>query len=253
MMLMPKDGFKKKGSLSPRTKLPQIVGESRTIEEGDYPQGNSPIAAQRGFDAHGGAYENDFDDGAQSDGGSQGRRRVAADSPRDSPRELQLGARTDGRAWEDGDVQSEDRDPMAQGFRELRILAQLARKKAGTQEFDKEMSALEVKIKRVHVHASGEYAMVQRQLKAQKRSNASLQQSLKGAKNTVNQTVSQAFDDVTLLTQKLKTVEEQFSQVRVDKEHIEKGFRSELAAVQAKNTSLQAQILKSALYGAFTW
>ena len=93
----------------------------------------------------------------------------------------------------------------------------------------------------------GNYATFEKvrkeQLKAQKRSNASLQQSLKGAKNTVNQTVSQAFDDVTLLTQKLKTVEEQFSQVRVDKEHIEKGFRSELAAVQAKNTALQKNLL----------
>ena len=47
---------------------------------------------------------------------------------------------------------------------------------------------------------------------------------------------------MTLLTQKLKSVEEQFSQVRVDKEHIEKGFRSELAAVQAKNSALQKSL-----------
>jgi archaellum component FlaC len=47
---------------------------------------------------------------------------------------------------------------------------------------------------------------------------------------------------VTLLTQKLKSVEEQFSQVRVDKEHIETGFRSELAAVQAKNNTLQKNL-----------
>lgn len=71
-----------------------------------------------------------------------------------------------------------------QGFRELRILAQVARKKAGTKEFESEMNLLEVKMKRLHAHASGEYAMVQRQLKAQKKTNSALQQSLKGAKST---------------------------------------------------------------------
>ena len=172
---------KKPESLSPRTKLPQIVSESCGIQEGDYPQGSSPIANNRG------AYEDDFDDGAHSDGGGQGSRRVAADEPR----ELQLTSRADGRAWEDGEVQ-EEKDPLAQGFRELRILAQVVRKKAGTQEFDKEMSALELKIKRVHAHASNQYASAQLALKAQKKSNAALQQSLKGAKTTVNQTVSQA-------------------------------------------------------------
>ena len=180
------DSAKKPESLSPpgpqgRTKLPQIVGESRGIQEGDYPQGSSPIASNRG------AYEDDFDDGAHSDGGGQDSRRVAADEPR----ELQLTSRSDGRAWEDGEVQQEG-DPLAQGFRELRILAQVVRKKAGTQEFDKEMSALELKIKRVHAHASSQCASAQLALKAQKKSNAALQQSLKGAKTTVNQTVSQA-------------------------------------------------------------
>lgn len=180
------DSAKKPESLSPpgpqgRTKLPQIVGESRGIQEGEYPQGSSPIASNRG------AYEDDFDDGAHSDGGGQDSRRVAADEPR----ELQLTSRSDGRAWEDGEVQQEG-DPLAQGFRELRILAQVVRKKAGTQEFDKEMSALELKIKRVHAHASSQCASAQLALKAQKKSNAALQQSLKGAKTTVNQTVSQA-------------------------------------------------------------
>ena len=236
MMIMPRENARARSqshpaSLSPRTKLPQIVGESRGIQEGEYPHGSSPIANNRG------AYEDD-DDGAHSDGGGQDSRRGTVDEPR----ELQLTSRADGRAWEDGEVQ-EEKDPLAQGFRELRILAQVVRKKAGTQEFDKEMSALELKIKRVNAHASSQYASVQLALKVQKKSNAALQQSLKGAKTTVNQTVSQAFDDVTLLTQKLKSVEEQFSQVRVDKEHIEKGFRSELAAVLAKNSALQKNLL----------
>ena len=241
MLFMGKESPRRSTKQAPRTRLPQIVGESRVIEEGDYPQG-SPLASNRGFDPDG-AYEDDFDDGAQSDDGS-GRRHVPDG---DAQRDLRLDSRA-GRAWEDGDVQ-EEKDPMAQGFRELRILAQIARKKAGTtsKEFESEMNALEVKMKRLHLHAAGEYSSLQRQLKAQKKSNLALQQSLKSSKNTVNQTVSQAFEDVTLLTQKLKSVEENFSQVRVDKEHIEKGFRSELAAVQAKNNSLQKNLLSCKL------
>jgi len=229
MMIMGKEDPRRSRSIkeSPRTRLPQIVGESRAVEEGDYVQ-DSPLA-QRGGPDPDGAYEDDFDDGGEQD--------------------LRLDSRADGRAWEDGADAPEEKDPLAQGFRELRVLSQIARKKAGaaSKDFESDMNALEVKMKRLHLHASGEYTALQRQLKAQKKSNLALQQALKSSKNTVNQTVTQAFEDVTLLTQKLKSVEENFSQVRVDKEHIEKGFRSELAAVQAKNNSLQKNLLSCKL------
>jgi len=228
---------KKRAAVSPRTRLPHI-GKEHVIEEGGY-QGDSPIV-QRSFDPDG-AYENDFDEGTQSDDG--GRQQVRDPG---NPRANRLNSRADGRAWEDGDVQ-EEKDPMAAGFRELRILSQLARKKAGSKDFESEMTALEVKMKRLQTFAAGEYNVVKRELKAQKISNKSLQQSLKSAHQTVNQTMSQALEDVTLLTQKLKSVEENFSQVRVDKDHIEKGFRSELAAVQAKNASLQKNLLSCKL------
>ena len=234
MMFMPKESPRRRkisGPSSPRTRLPKIVGDARETEEGGYQ--DSPTGT-RTFDPNG-AYDDDFEDGVHSDDGGTGGRGG-------STRDLELSS----RAWEDGDAQ-EDKDPLEPGFRELRILAQAARKKAGTKEFEKEMNALEVKMKRLQVHAAGEYATVHRQLKAQKKSNASLQQALKGAKLTVDQTVTQAYEDVTLLTQKLKTVEADFSQVRVDKEHIEKGFRSELAAVQAKNSSLQKNLLSCKL------
>lgn len=242
MMIVGKEGFarKKPGGLSPRTKLPQIVGESRVIEEGGYQQGNSPISNQPSYDD--GGYDNNFDDGMQSD---EGRRRVR-DSDADDPRELTLDSRTDARAWEDGDAK-EEKDPIVQGFREMLVLAQIARKKAGTKDFEAEMDALEKKLKRAQTHTSGVYLMVQHQLKTERKKNEALQQSLKGAKNTMNQTVTQALDDVTLLTQKLKSVEEAFARTRVDKEHIEKGFRSEMAAVMAKNSSLQKNLLSCKL------
>ena len=170
MMFMPKESPRRKkasGPSSPRTRLPRIVGDARETEEGGYHQ-DSPVAT-RSFDPNG-AYEDDFDDGAHSDGGASGRRDG-------STRDLELSS----RAWEDGDVQ-EDKDPLEQGFRELRILTQAARKKAGTKDFEKEMNALEVKMKRLQVHAAGEYATVHRQLRAQKKANASLQQALKAAK-----------------------------------------------------------------------
>ena len=222
---------RKPGGHTPRTKLPHVVGSERVVEEGGYAQ-DSPLAAAKPFDL-----DTDYGNGLQ-DG-------THSDADQGEP-ELQLGSRADGRAWEGGDA-SDDKDPLAQGFRELRILAQVVRKKAGTKDFESEMNALEVKLKRVHAHAGGELAAVLRQQKTLKKANASLQEALKGAKQTVNQTVSQAFDDVSLLTAKLKSLEESLSQARIDKEHIEKGFRSELAAVQAKNSSLQKHLLSCKL------
>jgi len=242
MLLMSKDSSprKKRAAVSPRTRLPHI-GKEHVIEEGSY-QGDSPIV-QRSFDPDG-AYENDFDEGTQSDDG--GRQRVRNPGNPRANNEMGLNSRADGRAWEDGDMQ-EEKDPMAAGFRELRILSQLVRKKASSKDFESEMTAFEVKMKRLQTFAVGEYNVVKRELKAQKISNKSLQQSLKSAHQTVNQTMSQALEDVTLLTQKLRSVEENFSQVRVDKDHIEKGFRSELGAVQAKNSSLQKNLLSCKL------
>ena len=47
-------------------------------------------------------------------------------------------------------------------------------------------------------------------------------------------TMQQAAGDVTALTQKLQDVEDKFAQCRVDKEHLERSFASEIEVLGKK-------------------
>jgi len=118
----------------------------------------------------------------------------------------------------------------------------MSKKDPGSQEFKTEQKALETRIKRLESQVMSDRAALVRRGKADKGYTTQMQQNLKVARDNMQATMQQAADDVIVLTQKLQDVEEKFAQCRVDKEHLERSFTSEVEVLRKKNIDTEQRL-----------
>jgi len=151
-------------------------------------------------------------------------------------------SRVDGRAWEDSDYDN-PKDPILNGFREVRLQVQVMQKKdPGTKEFKAEQKALETRLKRLESQVMSDRQALMRRSKSAKTDTTSLQNNLKMARDNMHATMQQAADDVVALTQKLQDVEDKYAQCRVDKDHLERSFASEMDVLRKKNADTEQRL-----------
>lgn len=153
-------------------------------------------------------------------------------------------SRADGRAWEDSDYDN-PKDPILNAFREVRLQVQVMQKKSlepGSKELKTEQKALETRLKRLESQVMSDRQALMRRSKSAKTDTASLQNNLKTARDNMHATMQQAADDVVALTQKLQDVEDKFAQCRVDKDHLERSFASEMDVLRKKNADTEQRL-----------
>ena len=151
-------------------------------------------------------------------------------------------SRADGRAWEDSDYDN-PKDPILNAFREVRLHVQVMQKKdPGSKEYKTEQKALETRLKRLESQVMSDRQALMRRSKSAKTDTASLQNNLKMARDNMHATMQQAADDVVALTQKLQDVEDKYAQCRVDKDHLERSFASEMDVLRKKNADTEQRL-----------
>ena len=141
-------------------------------------------------------------------------------------------SRADGRAWEDSTYDN-PKDPILNAFREMRLDLQVLVTKP-SKDAKVEAKALETRLKRLEAQVMSDRQALLRRGKAAKQDTGLLQQNLKAARDNMQATMQQAAGDVIALTQKLQDVEDKFAQRRVDKEHLERSFASEIEVLRKK-------------------
>lgn len=163
--------------------------------------------------------------------------------PEEEGRIIRVDSRLDGRAWE-GDAEGE-RDPVAASFREARMQCQVLKKKEGSKDFPMEVKALEARLKSLEGQVMRDRITIIKRAKEQRHNSTALQKNLQDARQQMHQTMAQAADDVIVLTQKLKSVEEEFAQCRVDRDYEKMSFQNEKEIVKAQSRDTEEQLQKA--------
>ncbi|EKX48968.1 hypothetical protein GUITHDRAFT_136168 [Guillardia theta CCMP2712] len=230
------------------------------------PQRDNLRANPYGLQTHRGDFGRREEHRASDEENRHENRRPRSSSPRDmhSDRSSDVGepldvreeisnlSRADGRAWEESEYENL-KDPILQGFRDVRFQCQVLKKKEGSREFAAEHKNLEGKLARL------EKQVILRKHKEVKKDSGALQRNLKEAREQMQvlastflppplsllATMAQAADDVIILTQKLQDVETKYAQCRVDKDHLERSFNVEMEVLRKQIHELEDSLSSS--------
>ena len=142
------------------------------------------------------------------------------------------------RGWEeDGEV-----DAIEKCGTEMRSIFESWRRKNPSGDYMQDLSVVEQKLKMLELFVSSERQAWTGKYATKCQQHAALQLQLSACKQSNNKTMTQAFEDVTVMTERIKKTEESYLKCKIDKEHLEFEFQKEIVAMSRKLSEMEHSV-----------
>jgi len=171
-------------------------------------------------------YENDFEDDLSDHTKST-----------DSLRSPVRGAHRKGlqKAWE----QDSDIGAIERCGHEMRSIFESWRRRGSSNDLVQDLTVVEQKLRMLELLTSSERQKWSDRYASKCQQHASLQRELSECKLSSSKTMTQAFEDVTVMTERIKKTEESYLKCKIDKEHLEFEFQTEISAMSRKLSEME--------------